>query len=64
MRPSRMYQMDLDRQQAERAIPQRIRDDESGFAGQAGWGSAAVEKTVEFMTDAARTVAISIIYED
>ena len=120
-----MYELELARQQAARAIPQRVRDDEAGFAGQAGWGSAAVEKTVDpeynpdadgdhspsaeddakaqafgdlfdaiiagtapsaaldraakcamdcakmtgrpvaqFMTDAARTVAISIIYGD
>ena len=44
---SSMYQLEMDRQQAARAIPQRVRDDEAGFAGQAGWGSAAVEKTVE-----------------
>ena len=44
---SSMYQLELDRQQAARAIPQRVRDDEAGFAGQAGWNSAAVEKTVD-----------------
>ena len=44
---SSRYQLELDRQQAARAIPQRVRNDEAGFAGQAGWGYAAVEKTVE-----------------
>lgn len=38
--PSSMYQLELDRQQASRAIPQRERDDEAGFAGQAEWGAS------------------------
>lgn len=45
---SSMYQLELDRQQQMRDQQSRIRDDDAGFPGQAGWGSAAaVEKTVD-----------------
>lgn len=44
---SSMYQLELERQQQLRDQQSRVRDDDAGFAGQAGWGSAAVEKTVD-----------------
>ncbi len=42
-RPSSRYALELAEQQSRRSIAPRERDDSPGFAGQAAWGSAAVQ---------------------
>jgi len=45
---SSMYQLELERQQQLRDQQSRVRDDDAGFVGQSGWGSAAAgENTVD-----------------